>query len=790
MRRPTPIIFLLLIFYFSISGNSLAQKTLTISLVSENPDAESDASWFEEKVREEIGMLLKNKLDINFETNYTNYDLSKMQTAFEQAFADPNIDIVISIGVMSSSVLANLKNYPKPAIASIIIDRELQQIPLTTKGSSGLNNFTYVQSPFSMERDIKALYRLKSFKKIGIIGGSNLITYMPFLSQLVGKICTGLGVSYTIIPFAGSVENTLSGISPDINAIYALPIYDEISEQGLSRFFQAINDRGLASVALLGLEYLEKGALLGYDAHTNIQRLPRRIAINVLKIVEGENPANLPVLIPTYSEDLLINMAAAAASSVYPDFDFMASATLLNLHEINTDRKLSLKSAIIEGLQNNLDLKISSLNPQIAQTDLDLARAELRPQVDVSTSLALIDENRAASSFGTQGRLNWLASGSLSQVIFSEPALANITIQKLLKQGREEELEQTQLDVVVDVASAYLDILKAKTFVQIQNENVAVTRENYNISKAKEAVGYAGASDLYRWQSELALKNIDLNDANAQLQQAKYRLNQLLNRPINEAFQTEEVTLEDQMLVVTDPRMFTLINNYGDLATFSDFLVKEAIVHLPELKQLDLSIAAQQRLQRSQERAFYLPAAVLSGTVDQTLKKFEVVGDLPPATNKAQWSLGLGLQYPIMQGGKRRFNVEQSRLSIQQIKSQKVNLQNQLELRVRAAIEIAGASYSRVELSREAADAGKANFDIVQDAYSQGLVQITALIDAQNAALQTEIAAINAIYQFITDFLLVERATGYYYFLSTPEEQDSFFERLIFFITAKERIRK
>ena len=59
--------------------------------------------------------------------------------------------------------------------------------------------------------------------------------------------------------------------------------------------------------------------------------------------------------------------------------------------------------------------------------------------------------------------------------------------------------------------------------MRIQNDNVGVTRENYDISKAKEAVGYSGASHLYRWQSELALKNIDLNDATAQLQQAKYQ---------------------------------------------------------------------------------------------------------------------------------------------------------------------------------------------------------------------------------------------------------------------------
>ena len=783
--------FLWLIFScFFVFPSINAQKEWTVSLITENPHSDSEFSSFEEKIQEEINLLLKNRVEINFKIEHTDFDIVKMQAAYEAAYKDPAIDIVISLGAMSSGVMSGFKNYSKPSIASVIIDNEIQEIPLTKEGTSGVKNFTYIQSPFSMERDIKSLHRLKTFQKLGIVGGSNLIDYMPFLDQLVGNVCTELGAKFTIIPYKSSVETTLAKIPTDVDAIYFLPVYDEMTEQDLSQFFAATNERRLPSAALLGKQYLDRGALLAYDADANLQRMPRRLAINVMKIIEGQKPENLPVIIPTYSDNLLINMQAAYASGIFPDFDLMSSAVLLNFDNIPTERKISLKSAISEGLAQNLDLKISALNPEIAQKDVELAQAELKPQADFSTNLSIIDEARAERSFGTQGRLNWLASGTVSQIVYAEPALANVMIQDLLKRSEEEAVEQTQLDVVIDVATAYLNVLQAKSFVRIQNENVGVTRENYDISKAKEAVGYAGASDLYRWQSELALKNIDLNDATARLQQAKYQLNQLLNRPIAEDFQMEEVSLTDQMLLVTDSRIFNLINNYGDLAVFSDFLVKEAIVRLPELKQFDYSIAAQQRLQRSRERAFYLPSIAISGSIDQTIKKFNVVGDIPPATNKAQWSVGLGLQYPIAQGGKRRINVEQSKLNILQLRDQRNNVQNQLELRLRAAMETAGASYSRVQLSKEAADAGKANFDIVQDAYSQGLVQITSLIDAQNAALQTEISAVNAIYQFVTDFLAVERATGFYYFLATTDEQNAFFDRLIAFIAAKEQMRK
>ena len=73
--------------------------------------------------------------------------------------------------------------------------------------------------------------------------------------------------------------------------------------------------------------------------------------------------------------------------------------------------------------------------------------------------------------------------------------------------------------------------------------------------------------------------------------------------------------------------------------------------------------------------------------------------------------------------------------------------------------------------------------DIAQNSYKQGLISVVQLIDAQQASLQTEIAATNAIYQFINDFFAVERSIGVYNFLLSPSEQKAFYERFITFIT-------
>jgi len=386
------------------------------------------------------------------------------------------------------------------------------------------------------------------------------------------------------------------------------------------------------------------------------------------------------------------------------------------------------------------------------------------------------DEISTLATQGAQGRSNWILSGNLSQVIFAEPALANLAIQKMLKENEEEEFRQTQLDIVIDAATAYINILFAKSNLNIQQQNVNRNKENYDISQTKQAIGHTGVTDINRWEAELANANISLNDAYADFRQAKFRLNQILDRPINEAMELADATLLSTSLLFTDSRI-EFINDYGALDKFSNFLVDYAMKNLPELNQINIGLKIEERLRLSRERALYLPTIAINGSSNRILQKMNVPEVLPEAENNTTWDIGLGLQYPIFQGNSRKNQLEQSRLHIEQLEDTRKNLENQLELLIRSNLENVGASFSRMELSQTAADASQKNYEIVQDAYSAGQTNITTLIDAQNNALATELNSNNAVLTFILDFLNLERSIGYYSFISSPNEKDAFFER-------------
>ena len=79
---------------------------------------------------------------------------------------------------------------------------------------------------------------------------------------------------------------------------------------------------------------------------------------------------------------------------------------------------------------------------------------------------------------------------------------------------------------------------------------------------------------------------------------------------------------------------------------------------------------------------------------------------------------------------------------------------------------------------RLAAEASGKNLELVVDSYSLGAISIIELLDAQNAALVSEEAASNAVYDFLIDLMQVQRAIGKFDIFQTDQDRDAFYDRL------------
>ena len=74
-------------------------------------------------------------------------------------------------------------------------------------------------------------------------------------------------------------------------------------------------------------------------------------------------------------------------------------------------------------------------------------------------------------------------------------------------------------------------------------------------------------------------------------------------------------------------------------------------------------------------------------------------------------------------------------------------------------------------LSAAASEAAKKNLKLVTDAYSRGALSILELLDAQNAALVSDLSVVNAKFASMADLIKAQRATGGFFILLNEEER-------------------
>lgn len=759
-----------------ISSHLLAQQTVKISVLKDK-----NVEEFDDEIQKELEALLGNEYNLEF----NRINMAGLNAAGGLDGVYRNADIVISTGFDISFLVAAQSSFSKPTILPFIFDNEMQNIPPAVNGASGIKNLTYVESPFDLKRDFATMYDLFQFNKIALVGdNADDINgeATPYIKTLLPS-----GTEFNLMRMSPNADEMLAKLE-DYDAVYFFPLEDLDNGSSFETVVRKLSDDGKITFSLISEPYLDKGVYASYETDDNFQRVPRRVALNVMKILEGRPASELNVTMGNYTDDLLINMAAVNRTGIYPSYEMLNTAIIENLTlEDGGESNLNLQLAIAEALQNNLQLSIAKHQIGMGEKDISIAKSNLLPQLNASASLYQLDEARTIlQGQGSLGKYNLNGVLDLSQVILSEPAIANIAIQKLLNESNKYALEQNELDVVQNVTNAYIGILQTKALVELNNENLNVTRQNYNIAKNKESIGQSGASDVYRWESQQALQNVEVNNALAQLTQARHSLNFLLNRPTADVSNLEDIVSDEMSIMVNDLRFVKDLNNRRQVQKLADFLSLEARKNLPEVKQLEASIKATERNLKSQKRAYYLPQVVLTGNLTESLGHYKVPESVMRIDNvPSQYQVAVGLQMPIFQGFSRRHNQAKTEIQLLQLADNKELLQDNLELNVRNAVTQAGASFRNRELTKIAAEAASKNFDIAQNSYNEGILNITSLIDAQNALLQANINATNAEYTFVRDFIALERTYGKYYFLMSPSEKEAFYESFVEFFTKK-----
>ena len=730
--------------------------------------------------KQEIKELAQGECDVRFPAHHAidgAWTISGINRAIDRLLSRPDVGLIITLGHVASHEVCRRRNLQKPVIAPFVIDTEIQKLPLK-KGTSGVNNLSYIDLLRRVDHDIQVFKDVAPFNHLTVLTDSLILQAIPELRRVTRQIADELAIDISMVTVEADIEEALESLPPSTEAVLIGPLLRVTPDDFQKLVFELIKRR-LPSFSFWGREEVERGILASMTPESSLQYLARSVAVKVLEILRGENAGTLEVAFAP-SEQLTINMATARAIDIYPSLSILTEADLLNEERKDIQRVLTLENAVQEALAANLDLAATERNVAAGIQQVLEARSQLFPQIDLASQGVVIDDDRAKVGGGSVPERTWQGSVTGTQLLYSEEAWSNYTVQKYFQTSRVEEREALRLDIIEAAASAYLTVLKAKTVERIQKDNLKLTRANLERARVRQSIGIAGPDEVYRWESEIASSRQLVLEAESATLDAINFLNRILHRPLQELFIAEETELSDPLLVVSDKLFFNLVNKPKNLIVFREFMVKEGLEIAPELRQFDAAIAAQERIVVSAKRAFWLPTFSLQGDVTELFKD-DGAGTRNQALrnfNDTDWSVGVLASFPFFSGGEKMATSRRAREELARLRIERNATRERIEQRILNTINLIRASYPSIQLSRDAADAAHKNLALVTDSYTQGIKSIIDLLDAQNLALVSDQRAANAVYDFLIDLMNLQRAVGKFDLFLSEEDRLAWMQKM------------
>ena len=676
--------------------------------------------------------------------------------------------MLLVTGFIANQIGTMRTDFPKPTFLPVLLDQG-QLVSPPTDRKSGIENLNYLTIYADFGEDIDALGRVVSFRSLTLLVDDELAASIPTLQQAARDSSQQREIRLNIVTHDGVHHGLMDRVPPDTDAIFvaALP---RMPADDFDSLIHAINAAGIPSYSFVGVDDVERGLLMTSSESRDINRQARMNALNMQAVMLGGRAEDQPVSSQS-KQQYTINMETARLLAISPSFNVLNSAVLLHERATATGQLFGLIEIAEEAVAQNQDLLAQNFATRAGFEETGIARSSLLPQLGLSANYDVRDvsplvEAGLFAEERTDGAL------SLQQLIYSDSAAANLTIQKQLQLARVASLHETRLNVIQAATSAYYTVLNARSQLGVRENNLVVTRRNLQLAQTRVDLGSSSPADVYRWQAEEARAQVLVLNARAGLSQSWNRLNRLLHKP-----QVERIALNkasfDEPFVITRVEFDSLVKSPADYAKFTEFFVSRGLSQAPELAQVDAQLSAKRREWSSEKRSFWLPDFSLSGRYTSNFSQSGAGVGIPSGEGLDDWTVGVQATLPLFTGGERRANVTRASLQIRQLETQRMSVAEKVEEEIRIQLHLAQAAYGQIDLTAIAAESSRKNYELVADAYARGTVSIIQLLDAQDASLTANAASIDSLYSFLITIMALQRAVGGFDYLLGENERIS-----------------
>lgn len=392
--------------------------------------------------------------------------------------------------------------------------------------------------------------------------------------------------------------------------------------------------------------------------------------------------------------------------------------------------ELTLEESINLALRQNPAIEIAEAQLSGAQADVSKARGAFGPELKFSTSGTYLDK----TSVSTGSRKSYDSRFSLSLPLYTGGALESSLGQaKANRNYFSKGLEKSKQELVLDVTTAYYNILQAQNMVKLSEESVETTQRHVNNTKAFFKAGTVPKSDVLRAEVELAQVKQDLIKAQNSYKLALASLNNLLGLKHG-----DELILKDTL---------TYTKQIIDL----DASIAIALAERPEIKQAEAQVEAADfgiKAAKSGKK----PSVAVSGNLGWSDTEF------PPSDE--DWSIILSAQFNIFDSNVTKSAVKKARFGKKQARAALEKAKYDITLEVRQIYLNITEAEDRIDVAAKAEEKAEEDVHIAQVRYAAGVGTNIEVLDAQVALTKAKTNYTAALFDYNVGLAKLRRATG------------------------------
>ncbi len=264
---------------------------------------------------------------------------TSVASAFNRLIEDPDVDLVITLGLLSSHEAVLRGPMPKPVIASRVIGSEILDIPSKDSNVgrvSGVQNLTYITvEDLDLRQSITEFQKFGRFTKASILVSEAFRDLAPNLEGILQEELAKSGVSTSQVVFVGSsVVPALSAIAPSTQAVI-LTLLPQLDLEDYASLLGVLRNRRLPVYSVGGNIFAQLGALAGWGPADSVDEFAARIASNVVRIIDGDEAGELPVEL-SVKPRLAINVETAGVLGIGLSDEWQDALLVFNTLDLGT----------------------------------------------------------------------------------------------------------------------------------------------------------------------------------------------------------------------------------------------------------------------------------------------------------------------------------------------------------------------------------------------------------------------------------------------------------------------